>query len=65
MPKKARSAAEKRKFAEEKGYVGDINTVNNKIVSREILPYTRGQYRVFLDLWDEWVTADEAADETY
>ncbi|KAK3360933.1 hypothetical protein B0T24DRAFT_599721 [Lasiosphaeria ovina] len=43
MPK-ARSAAEKRKFAEENGYTGDIHTVDKKVVPRGVLPYTEGQY---------------------
>jgi hypothetical protein len=46
MSKKATSVAEKRKFAEENGYIGDINTVNNKAVPREVLEYTRGRYQI-------------------
>ncbi|KAM7184935.1 hypothetical protein V8F33_012701 [Rhypophila sp. PSN 637] len=52
MPK-AKSAAKTRRFAEEKGYIGDINNVNNNAVPRPVLPYTQGQYEILLELWDE------------
>jgi len=63
LPKKARFAAEKREFAEEKGHIGDINIVNNKAVPRELLKYTIGWYKIFLDPREEWVTTDGVVDE--
>lgn len=52
MPK-ARSVAEKRQFAEKKGYIGDIIVVNNKAAPWPVLPYTESQYDILLELWDE------------
>ncbi|KAM7219592.1 hypothetical protein V8F06_004973 [Rhypophila decipiens] len=48
MPK-ARSAAEKREYAEAKGYKADINAVDNKAVPREALAYTEDVCQVQMD----------------
>jgi len=46
----AKFIAEKRRFAEEKEEIGDINVVNNKVVLEPILPYIISQYKILLEL---------------
>ncbi|KAM7185169.1 hypothetical protein V8F33_012557 [Rhypophila sp. PSN 637] len=52
MPK-ARSAAEKRKFAEAKGYTANIDAIDSKAVPRAVLDCTKEMYRVQIALWEE------------
>ncbi|KAM7183345.1 hypothetical protein V8F33_013652 [Rhypophila sp. PSN 637] len=52
MPK-ARSTAEKRRFAEAKGYTADIDAVDNKAVPRAVLDCTKDMYRVQMALWED------------
>jgi hypothetical protein len=41
---KARSAVEKRKFAERNGFIDNIDTVNAEPVPWHVIDYTMGKY---------------------
>ncbi|KAK3939345.1 hypothetical protein QBC46DRAFT_364849 [Diplogelasinospora grovesii] len=51
-----RTAEDRRKHAEENGYDDDEDAVDDNLVPRDVLDYTKGRYDVQMELWFEYKT---------
>jgi hypothetical protein len=48
-----RTAADRRRYADQNGFNDDETTVDDDPVRRDLLPYTKERYMVQIDLWNE------------